>query len=344
MNRDVVAIGASAGGIEALKRLAADLPADLPAAILVVLHMAPNNGDFYLPQILQRCGPLEVVAAEDGLEIKHGRMILARPGFHLLVRDGHVHLGTGPRENRSKPAVDPLFRSVAAAYRGRAIGVVLSGWLNDGTSGLYAIKRCGGVAVAQDPADALAPEMPRSAIIHAGVDHTAPIDAMAGLLGRLTGEAAGPDMPVPPEVKVEADIAFHGGQSIDQTAALGDRSVLACAECGGGLTEIYEGETVRFRCHTGHAFTADSLLAEQGEAVERALLSALKTLEERAAMWARMADRNEGSGNRRSALRMKEKANISRTEAELIRTLLESRREHAGVDDIGQARSGHQAV
>jgi two-component system chemotaxis response regulator CheB len=331
VNRDLVAIGASAGGIEALKRLATDLPADLPAAILVVVHMAPNS-EFYLPQILSRLGPLEVVAAEDGLEIKHGRIILARPGFHLLVRDGHVHLGTGPRENRSKPAIDPLFRSVAATYRGRAIGVVFSGWLNDGTSGLYAIKRCGGVAVAQDPMDALAPEMPRSAIVHAGVDHIAPIDGMAELLSRLTRETAGPDMPVPPEVKVEADIAFHGGQSINQTATLGDRSVLACAECGGGLTEICEGETVRFRCHTGHAFTADSLLAEQGEAVERALLSALKTLEERAAMWKRMADRNEDGGNRRSALRMKEKADISKTEAELIRMLLDSRREHATVD------------
>lgn len=330
MNRDLVAIGASAGGIEALKRLVADLPADLPAAILVTVHMAPN-GEFYLPQILGRLGPLEVVAAEEGLEIKHGRMILARPGFHLLVRDGHVHLGTGPRENRSKPAIDPLFRSVAATYRGRAIGVVLSGWLNDGTSGLYAVKRCGGVTVAQDPADALAPEMPRSAIIHVGVDHTAPIDAMAGLLSRLTREDAGPDLPVPPEVKVEADIASHGGQSIDQTASLGDRSVLACAECGGGLTEIYEGKMMRFRCHTGHAFTAESLLVDQGEALDRALLSALKTLEERAAMWTRMADRSEDSGNRRSALRMKEQADISKTEAEMIRTLLESRRDHAAV-------------
>jgi two-component system chemotaxis response regulator CheB len=210
MNRDLVAIGASAGGIEALKRLAADLPADLPAAILVTVHIAAN-GEFYLPQILSRRGPLEVVAAEEDLEIKHGRIILARPGFHLLVRDGHVHLGTGPRENRSKPAIDPLFRSVAATYRGRAIGVVLSGWLNDGTSGLYAIKCCGGLAVAQDPTDALAPEMPRNAIIHVGVDHTAPIGAMAGLLSRLTRENAGPDLPVPPEV-TEADIASHGGQ------------------------------------------------------------------------------------------------------------------------------------
>jgi two-component system chemotaxis response regulator CheB len=336
MNRDLIAIGASAGGIEALKQLAADLPADLPAAVLVVVHMAPN-GEFYLPQILDRVGPLEVVAAEEGMKIERGRMILARPGFHLLVRDGHVHLGTGPRENRSKPAIDPLFRSVAATYGGRAIGIVLSGWLNDGTSGVYAIKRCGGLAVAQDPTDALAPEMPRSAIIHAGVDYTARIDAMGELLSQLTRQPAGPDMPVPPEVKVEADIALHGGQSIAQTANLGERSVIACAECGGGLTEIHDGNMLRFRCHTGHAFTAETLIADQSEAVERALLSALKTLEERAAMWTRMADRNEDSGNRRSALRMKEKADISKTEAELIRTLLESRREHAGVDDAVSA-------
>lgn len=328
INRDLVTIGASAGGIDALKQLASALPEGLPAAVLVVVHIAAN-AEFYLPQILDRLGPFHAVAAEEGLEIRNGLMIIARPGFHLLVREGYVHLGTGPRENRSKPAIDPMFRSAAATYGPRAIGVVLSGWLNDGTSGLYAIKRCGGVAIAQDPRDALAPEMPRSAIVNAGVDHVVPIAGMARLLDELVREKPGPILPVAPEIKVEADIASRGGRAMAETERLGERAGVTCAECGGGLTEIDDGGVVRFRCHTGHAFTAEALLAGQAEAIERALLSALKNMEERAAMWSRMAARHHSDGDPRPALLMQERADISKTEADMLRTLLDSRREHA---------------
>jgi two-component system chemotaxis response regulator CheB len=317
--------------VEALQRLVANLPRDLPATVLVVVHMSADAPS-YLPEILRRAGPLPAVTAEDGLQLEKGHIIVARPGFHLLVRDGHVHLGTGPKENRSKPGIDPLFRSVAATYGGRAIGVILSGWLNDGTSGLYAIKRCGGLAVVQDPLDALAPEMPKSAIANVDVDHVVPIAGVGDLLGRLTREPADPDPGVPPEIGVEAQIAMRGGQSIDQTTHLGQPSIMTCADCGGMLTELKEGALLRYRCHVGHAYTAEALLAEQGEAIERALLSAMKTLEERAAMWTRMADRSERKDNRRSALLMQEKARIAKTEADLIRTLLDSRRERATTD------------
>lgn len=326
MNRDIVAIGASAGGVEALKRLAADLPRDLPATLLITVHTSPTGG-YYLPDILNRAGALPAVLAADGLVLQQGQIVVARPGFHLLVRDGRIHLGTGPKENRSKPAIDPLFRSVAATHGGRAIGVVLSGWLNDGTSGLYAVKRCGGITVAQEPRDALAPEMPRSAIDNVEVDHVVPIAELGGLLGRLTRERAGAGLPVPPEVQVEADIAMHGGQSIAQTVQLGNPSILTCADCGGILTEMGDGVPLRYRCHVGHAYTAETLLTDQSEAVERALLSAMKILEERAAMWTRISENNETSGNRRASLMMQEKADIAKTEADLIRTLLDSRRE-----------------
>jgi two-component system chemotaxis response regulator CheB len=206
VNHDIVAIGGSVGGIEALKQIVARLPEDLPAAVLAVVHL-PQEGPSYLPQILDSAGPLPAVAAEEGLPIRNGQIIVARAGFHLLVRAGRVHLGAGPRENRSKPALDPLFRSVAAAYRGRAVGVVLSGWLNDGTAGLYAIKRCGGVAVAQDPAEAIGKDMPRSAIENVSVDHVGRVGELGDIIARLVREEAGPDMPVPGEIQVEAEIA-----------------------------------------------------------------------------------------------------------------------------------------
>lgn len=333
MKRDIVAIGASAGGVDALQRLVADLPGDLPAAILIVVHTSPD-GPNYLPEILRRAGSLSVASAEDGLLMKNGQIVVARPGFHLLVRDGHVHLGTGPKENRSKPAIDPLFRSVAATYGSRAIGVVLSGWLNDGTSGLYAIKRCGGLAIVQEPGDALAPEMPKSAIANVDVDHVLPIDRLGAVLRRLVDGSAGSSPEVPPEIQVEANIAMHGGQSVDETASLGNPSVFACAECGGTLTEIQDGRFLRYRCHSGHAFTPEALAVEQSEATERALLSALKIMQERSAMWTRIAQKNEKLGNSRTSLLMQEKADIAKTEAELIRTLLESRRERTIPDPV----------
>jgi two-component system chemotaxis response regulator CheB len=326
LNRDIVAIGGSAGGIEALKRIVAQLPADLPAAVLVVIHL-PVDSPSYLPQILDGAGPLRAVAAEEGLPVRNGQIIVARGGFHMLVRDGRVHLGTGPRENRSKPAVDPLFRSIAATYRGRAIGVVLSGWLNDGTAGLYAIKRCGGVAVVQDPDDAIARDMPQSALRNVPVDYVARLEQIGSLIARLAREEAGPDMPVPSEIQVEADIAARGGDSIAQTSTLGARSIMGCPECGGVLTEMRNGNLLRFRCHTGHSYTAESLLAEQGQAVERALLSAMRTLEERAAMWTRLAERNEDLGNRRTVSAMRKNADDAKTEADALRQILQSRRE-----------------
>lgn len=256
------------------------------------------------------------------MPLQRGQIIIARPGFHLLAHGGHVRLGTGPKENRTRPAIDPLFRSVAATYGSRAVGVVLSGWLNDGTSGLYAIKQCGGLSVVQAPEDAVAPDMPRSAIANVAIDHTVPLRNVASLLNRLTREQAGPEQPVPPEVQVEVDIAARGGQSIAETAALGKPSVIACPDCGGSLTEVRNRDVLRFRCHVGHAFTAEALIADQDEAIERALWSAVKTMEERAAMWQRLADRNAAKGNQRVAITMREHAANSKVESNLIRGLL----------------------
>jgi two-component system chemotaxis response regulator CheB len=185
---DIVVIGASAGGLQALQRLLSDLPANLPAAIFIVLHMGASS---HLAQVLGRSAVLPVSPAKSGQPIERGRIYVAVPGVHLLLHDEHILLRRGPRENLARPAIDPLFRSAACAFGARVIGVVLSGSLNDGTAGLRAIKQCGGIAIVQDPMDAAVPDMPRSAQRYVDTDHTVPIDALGDLLVRLVREPAG---------------------------------------------------------------------------------------------------------------------------------------------------------
>jgi two-component system chemotaxis response regulator CheB len=201
---DLVVIGASAGGLHALQTLMAGLPAELPAAVLIVLHLGNAS---HLAHILGRAGHLPVRDAANGEPIKRGQIYVAPPGVHLLVHDGHLLLRRGPRENMCRPAIDPLFRSAAATYGSRAIAVVLSGALNDGAAGLDAVKRCGGLAVVQDPEDATVPDMPRSALRRVAVDHCLPIAEMADLLTRLVAAPAGEASDIPLSVKVEAAMA-----------------------------------------------------------------------------------------------------------------------------------------
>jgi Chemotaxis response regulator containing a CheY-like receiver domain and a methylesterase domain len=184
---DIIVIGASMGGIETLSNLVAQFPEDLPAAIFIVVHIAPN-GPGVLAQILDRTGPLTAKLAENGESIRHGRIYVAPPDHHLLVKQGFIRVTRGPRENRSRPAIDPLFRSAAVAYGSRVIGVILTGFQNDGTAGLITIKRCGGVAVVQEPKDALALDMPQSALDSVEVDHCLAVSGMGAVLDRLARE------------------------------------------------------------------------------------------------------------------------------------------------------------
>ena len=323
-NHEIIVIGASAGGVEALAALVQGLPADLPASLFVVLHLGPHSASV-LPQILSQKGTLPARHARDGEAIEPGRIYVASPDRHLLVRHGRVRVSLGPKENSLRPAADPLFRSAAQAYGRRVVGVVLSGTLDDGTAGLQAIKSRGGVTIVQDPRDALFAGMPRSALEGVTIDHCLPITEIAPLLVRLAYEPVkgGGEQPMSDEYEKEAEIAeFDLAVIQDDAQRPGVPSGFACPDCGGALWELHEGELIRFRCRVGHAWSPSSLLAEQSEALESALWTALRALEERAALSERVAERLVLRGHARPAVRFREQAAESRHRAALIRQVL----------------------
>ncbi len=320
---DVVVIGASSGGIEALRKLVGDLPADLPAAVFVVVHL-PEETSSVLARILDRAGPLEAVNPQDREKIRPGRIYVARPGFHLLIEDDRVRLTRGPKENRHRPAVDPLFRTAAVAHGPRVVGVILTGARDDGTAGLLAVKRRGGVAIVQDPNDALFSGMPESALRYADVDYCLPIDEMGALLDRLSREPIGGkgEYPVPDDTEFESKIAGLDPSAMDSDGRLGELSRYTCPECTGPLFEIRDDDLVRFRCRVGHAYTAESMLDEKSEAMESALYVALNTLEESAMMSDRLAQRSREQGHEHAAARFEQRAREARHQAQVIRQVL----------------------
>lgn len=291
--RDIVVVGASAGGIPTLKELVALLPADFPAAIFIVQHLSPDVRS-YLAEILQRSGPLPVTFAEDNDEIRTGRIYVAPPDEHLLVEPDRMRVVRGPRENRHRPSIDVLFRSAAWAFGPRVVGVVLTGYLDDGTAGLWAIKGCGGITVVQDAADALHHDMPVNAARAIEVDHSLPVAEIAPLLVRLAGQPVAAQSIGARPAGIKTEIGFAKmDRDISDMNSLGALSVFTCPTCHGALWEI-EGDVLRYRCHTGHAFSRDSLIDEQSVAVEDALYSAMRAVEEKAAALRRLSERHSG--------------------------------------------------
>ena len=320
-DHDIVVVGASAGGVEALAALARSLPADLPAAVFVVLHV-PSTGSSALPDILSRHGPLPAAHVKDGEPIENGRIYVAPPDHHVLLRTGHVHLSRGPRENGHRPAVDPLFRSAAHEYASRVIGVVLSGALDDGTAGLTAVKSRGGLAVVQEPGDALYPGMPDSALEHVRVDHVVPTADMGALLARITAEPS-PEAPgsTPDHMEVEVQVEGFSLEAMEGERP-GRPSGFSCPDCNGVLWEIQDGQLQRFRCRVGHAWSPERLLTQQSEALEAALWIALRSLEERAALAKRLAEPARRRGHAITARRFEEQADEAQQAARLVRDLL----------------------
>ena len=316
-------IGASTGGVEVLRDLSSRLPGDLPAAVFVVVHF-PGDSPSVLPRILDRAGPLHAVHPEDGEKIRTGHIYVAPPNLHLLVVPGRVCLGAGPKENRHRPSVDALFRSAAVAYGQRVIGVVLTGALNDGTAGLAAVKRRGGVAVVQNPEDALFPSMPQSALRYVEADHVVTLDELPSVLSDLVREPRKftEEIPVPEDMEAEARVARGEPNPPEDIEKFGTPSAFSCPECHGPLWEIQDGNLSRFRCRVGHAFTAESVLAEQSETIEDALYVALNVLQENAGMSERLAGNARDRGLKGAAARFDERARNAREKAAVIRRTL----------------------
>lgn len=292
-HRDVVVIGASAGGLEALQRLLAALPHDLHAAVLVVLHTSNHEGSV-LPNILGRAGPLPAEHPKDGARIRKGHVYIAPPNVHMIVSDGHLALIPGPRENLHRPAIDPLFRSAAAVYGTRVIGIVLTGLLDDGTSGLMVVRASGGEVIVQDPDTATFAAMPRNALKQVPDAHVLPLEKIPAMVVRLCREEA-PAQASSTDFLDDADkevkIAEFDMSEIENEARNGTPSEFACPDCGGVLWEIVESGFLRYRCRVGHAFTAKYLEAEQRHAIESALWAALRALEESISLSRRLAKR-----------------------------------------------------
>jgi two-component system, chemotaxis family, protein-glutamate methylesterase/glutaminase len=310
----LVAIGASLGGVEALITLVAGLPKDFPAYVAVVQHIGFQRS--VLPELLSRAGPLKASHPRDRERLRLGKIYVAPPDQHLLVTPDSVRLSRGPRENHTRPAIDPLFRTAALHWGRSAIGVVLTGELDDGTAGLAAIKACGGCTVVQDPQEAVAPSMPSSALANVEVDHCVLLPVIAPLLSRLVA----PPTPIlapepPPEALLREQSVFEGVEPMDNLQAIGTATQLTCPDCGGTLSEVQSGRPLRYRCHTGHAYTARSLESAQAERTEHAMQATFRALKEREQLLRRMAgvSRSLGDGDQaevglRQAARVREQA------------------------------------
>jgi two-component system chemotaxis response regulator CheB len=282
-NKDIVVIGASAGGMEALQKVVASLPAELPASVFVVWHLAPGAKSM-LPSILSKAGPLPAGHPVDGDAIEPGRIYVAPNDHHMLVEKGYIRIARGPKENRFRPAIDPLFRSAAYVYGPRVIGVVLTGALDDGTAGLWTIKLRGGTAVVQEPSDALIRSMPLNALDNVAVDHRLPANGIGALLGHLARQPAPAPVAVPSDedekTKHEVHIAKEREALEEGILEFGHLSPFTCPECHGVLTMLREDLITRFRCHTGHAFSAETLLESAVEAIEARLWDAVRAVDE----------------------------------------------------------------
>ncbi len=331
---DIIVIGTSAGGVEALKCLVAAFPPNLAAAVFVVIHTSAQS-PCVLAGLLSQWGPLPAVYATDHLPIEQGYIYVAPPDHHLLVEPGQMRVVKGPKENRHRPAIDPLFRSAAQAYGPRVIGVILTGSLNDGTSGLWAVKQRGGIAVVQDPKEALFPSMPRSAIASVAVDYIVPLSQMADMLSLLANKSAAEDPPddAPQDLRTEVSRAAMKQNDINEQSTLGIPSVYACPECRSVLWEIREGNLVRFRCRVGHTYTLEALVAQQDETLEAALWSVLNTLEEQASLIERLIEQTRQHSHEQEVARLEEKLHQIKQNLPLLKQVLLGDEERAGERD-----------
>jgi two-component system chemotaxis response regulator CheB len=320
---DIIVIGGSAGGLDALIEILPRLPVPLPAAVFIVLHSSPDPGSRF-PLVLSRKTGLRVSFATDLEPITRGRIYVAPPDHHLLVTPGRIRVTRGPRENRHRPAIDPLFRSAALAFGPRVIGVVLSGMLDDGTAGLWTIRDRKGTTVVQHPDDAIHSMMPRSAIENVPVDWQCSAREIGPLLARLIRMpvADQDERPMSEELAAELQIAAEEHPLKAGSLQLGPLTPYTCPDCQGVLSQVREGSVLRFRCHTGHAYSADSLLASLTDTIEASLWSVVRGLEERTLLLRHMATHLEEIGHRRQAEETRRLAREGEVQGERMREMV----------------------
>jgi two-component system, chemotaxis family, protein-glutamate methylesterase/glutaminase len=327
LTRNIIVIGASAGGFEALQQVVEGFRPDFPAAIFVVWHMSPEVRGM-LPLVLNRANTLKAAHAYDGEAIVSGRIYVAKPDHHLLIEPGIVRVARGPKEHRFRPAIDPLFRSAAYAYGPQVIGVVLSGALDDGTAGLWTIKYRGGLAVIQDPADAEVPSMPESARREVTVDHSVPVADMANLLMQISQE---PTQHVPQQdtlydVQTQREISIAKESRAFELGIMkfGDPTPYTCPECHGALSTLKDGHYLRFRCHTGHAFSPSSLLAAVSETIEESIWNSIRALEEGILLLNNMGDHYAEANSPKLAARYFQQAQAISERARVLHAMISS--------------------
>ena len=323
----VVVIGTSAGGLNAVKVLIDQLQENFPAPILVVQHISADASGNVLLDALSKQDNIKCQHAVNGARLRDGHLYLAPSDHHLMIDDDERILITkGAQENRSRPAIDPLFRSAAVVFANNVIGILLTGYLDDGTAGMIAIKRCGGTCIVQDPADAEYPDMPSNALSQLKVDFCVPLLEMGGLLYQLVNAKPGKKMPIPKDVLIETKIAKRILSDLPSVNSLGKQVPFNCPGCGGVLWKVDKGTSTRYRCHTGHAYTAKALIAEQTMKIEETMWTALRMFEERRNLLTTFAKEQTGA-IKKSAL---ERADLSQVHIDRIKAILLS-------DDKGTA-------
>jgi two-component system, chemotaxis family, protein-glutamate methylesterase/glutaminase len=329
LRRDIVVIGASAGGVQVLLDLAAQLPEQFPAPILVVLHVGAHRS--VLPELMNARDGNRALHPADGAALQPGMIYVAPPDQHMLVDEHRIRLYHGPKENHARPAIDPLFRTAALAHGPRVIGVVLSGRLDDGTAGLQAIKHCGGLAVIQDPVDAEHPDMPASALAHVRIDRCIAASQLAPTLEALVGTPVAPDVPASvsedparEHLLREQAVSAGAGDPMEHLNAIGHRSRFSCPECAGVLWEIDGSRPRRYRCHTGHSFTLRSLAYTQDQRTDDALWSAMRALQEREALQRSLADAAERDNGGRAGEALATAAGRTHEHARQLRRMIQS--------------------
>ncbi|HUS01312.1 MAG TPA: chemotaxis protein CheB [Chitinophagaceae bacterium] len=331
----ILVVGASAGGLNSVTELCAQLKEEMHLAVFVVIHLNPASLGGILLQRIQRSTAYKCVEAEDGANIKSNHIYMVLDDKHLVVKKGKIVLGDGPAENRWRPSIDILFRSAAAAYGSSCFGVILSGMLQDGTAGMLALKRCGGTCIVQDPKQAEYPDMPQSVLDNVEIDYSVPLEQMGAILFEKTRNGVKPHI-CPDDVKAEAEIAEKSAVGIDRVSPIGEKSLFSCPDCGGGLWEMKNESFTRYRCHTGHVYSEKDLLLKHNEALENTLWVALRMMEERRNLLKKMSAEELSKGWIRSAGLKKEREKDLEDHIDRLRNILFDAKE-LGNDAISKA-------